>query len=285
MISHLAPSAPQPTRGFTLPELLATISAITLLAWLAAPAFSSSKGHSQRGIDLNNVRQIMVAANLYANSNNDHLPHPGWGSIENGSGAGPDNWAYATRNLSRLPGHPAFIPTAAGRTSNTNQIPFFRIGQLGSYLEYPRILECPKDVTDRTAGLNLSLYRARAAKLSSYTMNGAVSGYGGIQVGNAALGGTYKVHAFNGTDILLWEKDESSPFNFNDLGSNPLNLNEGVSFRHSSAGANPGVRVGGEAIVGQLDTSAKFLPLQQVRGFMGERSPRPNPILCGPGYR
>jgi prepilin-type N-terminal cleavage/methylation domain-containing protein len=274
--------------AFTLIELLVVIAIIAILAAMLLPALAKAKDKAERTIDLNNVRQVLVAMNMYATDNGDYLPHPTWGTIS--ADPGPDGWAYATRNNGRLAGLPGQIPSAAGRNDNTNQIPWFQIGQLGPLLaKNQNVMDCPRDVKMRGGGRYLGLWRAREMKLTSYTWNGAVCGYGGgREVANAtARGATYKLSGFKATDLLMWESDETVAFNFNDAGQNPANANEGVSQRHAGGNpADPTRDVGGGAIVGRFGSSVGFIKWKEFTrlrntGGVG----RSNELLCGPGYR
>jgi hypothetical protein len=261
------------------------------------PALSKAKDKAQSTIDLNNVKQIMIAMNVYVNDNNDSLPYPGWGSIGDGQ-PGADSWAYAGYNrrsaqyagvpdsAQRFPGLPQIIPNAQGTYQKTNQIPFFKVGLLGNFLSDPNVLECPKDVSQRGGGQQRIWYRDRQCKITTYTWNGAVSGYGGTVVGNAEKGATYKLSGFGGNDILLWEADESRPFNYNDAGNNPANAEEGVSQRHAGARPkSPTQDVGGGAIVGRFGASADFIKWKKFRQMHLANPKRNNELYCGPGYR
>jgi len=62
------------SRGFTLIELLVVIAIIAILAALLLPALAAAKERANRGSCLNNVKQLIVGANMYATDYTDILP-------------------------------------------------------------------------------------------------------------------------------------------------------------------------------------------------------------------
>lgn len=70
-------SAPVPrlrSGGFSLIELLVVIAIIALLAGMLLPVLARAKRTGQGAVAINNMRQIVVAATLYADDNRDHFP-------------------------------------------------------------------------------------------------------------------------------------------------------------------------------------------------------------------
>jgi len=71
-------------RGFTLIELLVVIAIISILASLLLPALGRAKLAGKGAVNLNNMRQIAVAATMYVDDNQERFPetmHPPPGGI------------------------------------------------------------------------------------------------------------------------------------------------------------------------------------------------------------
>jgi prepilin-type N-terminal cleavage/methylation domain-containing protein len=287
----------EPGRGsaFTLIELLVVIAIIAILAGLLLPALARARDGAQLTVDLNNVKQILLASHLYAGDNNDYLAHPTWG----GNLTGPDGWVYATMNKGRIPGGPAAPGSAAGADVNStafsNQVAFFRISQVGPFLTDYKICWCPKDVATRKVGKLKQYWLDRPLKLTSYCWNGTIGGYNNI--GKAPLtpeGKTYKASNFLATDWQMWEQNELDALNFNDASNVPPWAGNGVSIRHAGVAAwwnlsNPNSAnaissLPGGAVIGTFGGSA-----QQVRWNRSwqiiNKDPIPNEIFNGPIYQ
>src|ERR1700677_4187131 len=64
--------------GFTLIELMVVVAIIGILAALIAPTLSRAKGKAYQTKCLNNLKQLGVAIQMYAEEHGDQLPGPVW---------------------------------------------------------------------------------------------------------------------------------------------------------------------------------------------------------------
>ncbi len=205
--------------AFTLLELLVVIGIIGILAALIMTAVSNAKNSASKATDINNLKQIMVALNIYTSDYGDVLPPPNWDNGGFGNSQGTNTgWLYAV-NLSA---------TGTDRFKvNT--------GLFWPVLQTPKIYFCPMDKPDETRySASQGMDMQRPQQISSYTMNGAVIGY------MTMIYPPVKLAAMRPTDSAFWETDETDPHNFND-GANWPGINadgsgEGVSARHYQGG-------------------------------------------------
>ena len=188
----------QTESGFTLIELLVVIAIIGILAALLMTSLSAAKNRTAEAVDINNLKQIVEAAQMYAGDYQDLLPWANWGSSTNAG------WLYDLD-----------APAAGAAQLNLEQ------GLLWPALRNRKLYLCPLDNT------NSFLFQQRNEQLSSYVMNGAVIGY--YQANFPAV----KLSRMQPADIAFWEADEQEPWYFNDGANVP---DEGITARHSGGG-------------------------------------------------
>ncbi len=183
--------------GLTLVELLVVMAILGILTGLLLPVVGRAKDRAIRLIDINNLKQFLLATHLYTGDNNDVLPWSNWGLAPNRPG-----WLYTT----------------GASDAGTNR---FKVetGLFWPTLQNPKLYWCPQDKPTHP------MFKYRDQQISSYVMNGAVNGYQRERYPSLRLG------KFNPEDVLLWEADEQDPGFFNDGASKP---EEGITMRHEA---------------------------------------------------
>jgi prepilin-type N-terminal cleavage/methylation domain-containing protein len=82
-------------RGFTLIELLVVIAIIAILAAILLPALAKAKMRAMRMQDMNNMKQLDLAINMFTGDNNEMFPAAGWGNTSTGLQISWDSWIYS----------------------------------------------------------------------------------------------------------------------------------------------------------------------------------------------
>jgi len=102
--------------GFTLVELLVVIGIIAVLVALLLPSLNRAREQAHAAACLSNMRQLAMAAGMYADDNRGRFPAPAWiGDPE------PDDWIYWQTGLDQTQG--ALMKYLGGYNANLLRCP------------------------------------------------------------------------------------------------------------------------------------------------------------------
>lgn len=228
-------------------ELLVVITIIAIIAALLVPVVSRARNNGSKATDINNLKQVMIALQLYVNDYTDVLPPPN--GDDGGSVCTNSGWLY-TPDMS-----------ASGPDRFKAET-----GLFWPSLHNPKLYLCPMD--DPTAPRYSKVdgkVEQRRQQLSSYAMNGAVTDFS--QAINGKIIAPVKLSAMQADDCAFWETDETEPYYFNDGANRP---DEGVSARHYQG-----------AIQAAFDGSASYIGLKQWYECVADKNR--NRLWCYPG--
>lgn len=145
----------QKAGAFTLIELLVVVSVIAVLAGLLLPALSSAKEKGRAIVCLNHLRQMQLAALLYAGDHDDWLPR------NYATGDGGMSWEFP----SWVGGWISYGDWRPRDSTNILLLVEPIYGRIGNYTKNPLIYKCPSDRSSIFIG------NKKSDRVRSYSLN------------------------------------------------------------------------------------------------------------------
>jgi prepilin-type N-terminal cleavage/methylation domain-containing protein/prepilin-type processing-associated H-X9-DG protein len=230
MIVHTDNQPRAALSAFTLIELLVVIAIIAILAAMILPSLASAKAKATAVTCLNNLKQMGLADTMYTSDNAEKMAFP---NMDGGNTYVAPGWLYTITSGN--------IPNEFDNpTWKSNAVATHATGLWFQYIPNPNAYYCPVDIRSATFTTRF----ARNNKLSSYVMNGAVSGF-------VQQSATPKItEVWSPMCYVLWEPNENElgignpgGYEFNDGGNNPTASTasgggEGIGRLHSKKGGN-----------------------------------------------
>jgi prepilin-type N-terminal cleavage/methylation domain-containing protein len=156
-----------PGVGFTLIELLVVVAIIAILAALLLPVLNEAKARAQAIACLNNLKQLQLAWQMYADDNNGALaPNYAVTSLQ----FPKENWVGGFLSYETRPtGYSVYWPDSTNAALLLGPAP----GRIGVYVKSPHLFKCPSDQSW------IELGGQRWPRVRSYAM---MSGWGTTRV-------------------------------------------------------------------------------------------------------
>src|SRR6266513_2127039 len=130
-----AGSQPAARGGFTLIELLVVIAIIAILAAMLLPALSRAKDKAKAAQCMNNLKQIILAATMYAQDHRETYFHTGGGDIPNDG-----QWFLS-------PPRPPLAASDAGVWLRpTDNYAYWALGYLDYFSKNRKVFRCPSSI-------------------------------------------------------------------------------------------------------------------------------------------
>ncbi len=254
MTPHTARQS-DPKVGFTLIELLVVIAIIAILAAMLLPALAAAKDNAMKTTCCNNLKSMGQANRIYCDDNRDYMAFPNWdGGTANQPGGG---WLYALSPQTGGIPDPFLAVYGGSANAPSGSDSAWKSGLWFPTCHNPQSYLCPKDIMSKDWTLEPQGANGpgRNNKLSSYVMNGAVTGYGD-SAPNGPNGATVPPYftvkttaVWSPLCYLQWEPDENTlgpgnpgAFEFNDGGNFPSSPAdggaEGIGPLHNKKGGN-----------------------------------------------